>query len=768
MRLSSARYQDPACGDWELLLKPEGALELLRASGIDAEGVSSDYIRLKPGAGLLLGLRIQYRNDSGELSELQGYIRSHAPDRAASILAKWGKRAVSTALGDGVRLLSGGRSLLFLFPNDARVRGMRFLADRDKLKRMLSELPAFAHWRVRARKTELHVQRYKPERRLILRADLGLKDDRTGVRHSTSAFLRLFTDGRGAGIARRLASLREQGLSHALPEPLGCLLSGRLYAETALAGQGMESIAAGEGDAGALAKLVAELHAAKCDDLEALSNQEVMAHARLSGEGLFTLLPELRESIERSIQRMETCLPLDSAIAFLHGDLHMHQVLWSADGPQLVDFERSTAGHPFYDLGHALAHLRIRAVRDPEAATTWSSFADELEASYLARRPDLDSRDLPFFLANGLMQRALLPARRLNPESCAESRSILDMIEEVVRARSRARTGRGFFVLTQAEGERAWDRFYPSQRGSWPGRMLEADGQLVHGEFLPDQERFVPSSPEADQKLPGLREAMQRGELISYRPGRRATVRSAESIPPCYIKLVRPVKLADLLSRHELARELSTRHPEGFPLVPNLLAVTPANGSLVLEAEPGTSLHSLLMLPKKLSTRRLQQLAQGLVGLHRIPPAELGDLPQLGERSLASWMSFVAGQAAELLPDCRRTLELIDKLPRQQSPGGLVHGDLHDRNLLLHSGRLAILDLDRLGPGYPIAEVGNLTAHIVLRSLQAGERIAASDDLISAFLRAYERAGGFMEQDLHAAAVARTLFRLACLYSTLR
>ena len=93
-----------------------------------------------------------------------------------------------------------------------------------------------------------------------------------------------------------------------------------------------------------------------------------------------------------------------------------------------------------------------------------------------------------------------------------------------------------------------------------------------------------------------------------------------------------------------------------------------------------------------------------------------------------------------------------------------MHGDLHDRNLLLHSGRLAILDLDRLGPGYPIAEVGNLTAHIVLRSLQAGERIAASDDLISAFLRAYERAGGFMEQDLHAAAVARTLFRLACLY----
>ena len=139
MRVSYPLSRDPCYGDLELLLSPEGPGRLLRASGLPVETVSRNYLRLKPKSGVLLGLTLAIRDQAGALVELPAYIRSHDTKRAAQIAAKWhGGRSVPTPLGQGVRLLAGGQSVLFLFPNDARVRGMRFVADADKLKRILS------------------------------------------------------------------------------------------------------------------------------------------------------------------------------------------------------------------------------------------------------------------------------------------------------------------------------------------------------------------------------------------------------------------------------------------------------------------------------------------------------------------------------------------------------------------------------------------------------------------------------------------------------
>ena len=125
-------------GDLAALLDAEERLRLLVDSGVPVVRAEATYIRLKPGSGALVGLELRLSTPAGEIS-LPGYVRTHAPARAAELARKWHSgRAVSTPVGDGVRLLQGGQSVLFLFPNDARIPGLRFIAEAPAVAREIA------------------------------------------------------------------------------------------------------------------------------------------------------------------------------------------------------------------------------------------------------------------------------------------------------------------------------------------------------------------------------------------------------------------------------------------------------------------------------------------------------------------------------------------------------------------------------------------------------------------------------------------------------
>jgi aminoglycoside phosphotransferase (APT) family kinase protein len=95
----------------------------------------------------------------------------------------------------------------------------------------------------------------------------------------------------------------------------------------------------------------------------------------------------------------------------------------------------------------------------------------------------------------------------------------------------------------------------------------------------------------------------------------------------------------------------------------------------------------------------------------------------------------------------------------------LVHGDLHDGNLLLPpTGRVGFIDLDLLHHGDPARDPGNLAAHVVLRTAEARLHAALGHERADAFVNAYLAAGGVASSAAVRAATARAAFRLACLY----
>ncbi|MFQ5844807.1 MAG: hypothetical protein ACE5JG_07450, partial [Planctomycetota bacterium] len=226
-------------GEVEPLLDRSRALALFRSAGLAVDSADVVYLRLKPGESAMVGFLFGGRDEQGCPFVLPGYVRTFADGRAGAVVRKWERKRVHpTALGDGVRALPGGRSVLCLFPNDGRLGALPQVAPMGKLKRILRALPGITGdgARILARESRVQTVRYKPERRWIAAGDLRLRPE-AGRRRRRRVFLRLFPDGRGQRIERVVGSLRAAGLGGRVPRPLGCAAGGRLQVEEAVAGE---------------------------------------------------------------------------------------------------------------------------------------------------------------------------------------------------------------------------------------------------------------------------------------------------------------------------------------------------------------------------------------------------------------------------------------------------------------------------------------------------------------------------------------------------
>jgi len=100
-------------------------------------------------------------------------------------------------------------------------------------------------------------------------------------------------------------------------------------------------------------------------------------------------------------------------------------------------------------------------------------------------------------------------------------------------------------------------------------------------------------------------------------------------------------------------------------------------------------------------------------------------------------------------------------LPLADAP---IHGDLHDKQILLRPGGAVFIDLDGAGLGEPELDLGNLSAHVALRALQSQRPLDAARAAEALIIDGYLASGG----PLHRARLARyreaTLVRLALLY----
>ncbi len=196
--------------------------------------------------------------------------------------------------------------------------------------------------------------------------------------------------------------------------------------------------------------------------------------------------------------------------------------------------------------------------------------------------------------------------------------------------------------------------------------------------------------------------------VVGYRPGRRAVVRLDGPAGTVWAKVLRPSRVRRLADVHAAAVDA------GLP-VPALLRADV--GVVVLSHLAGDTVRDRLM-----SGRRVGPPVLMAPVLTQLGELDLGDL-----RARRAPLSDVGAHVESLvatLPDqesrLRRLLERLDVERRGDheavGAGGIVHGDLHDAQLICphDAGPLeppAMLDLDDVGRGDRADDLGNMIAH---------------------------------------------------------
>jgi aminoglycoside phosphotransferase (APT) family kinase protein len=201
-------------------------------------------------------------------------------------------------------------------------------------------------------------------------------------------------------------------------------------------------------------------------------------------------------------------------------------------------------------------------------------------------------------------------------------------------------------------------------------------------------------------------------EVVAYRPTERAVVRVRGTDREIYVKVVPPAATAALVRRHV------TLADAGLP-VPRVLAT--GNGWIAMESLVGTTLRDRL----KDGADRLPPADRYRELLDVLADIDLGDTTPV--RSRVTDAPHHAAMLATVLPDhCGRLQAIVEQLTAPWASvavTGTVHGDLHEAQLVVDDTAVTgLLDIDDVGPGNPLDDVGALVAHLRFRAMTSGDR----------------------------------------------
>ena len=183
-----------------------------------------------------------------------------------------------------------------------------------------------------------------------------------------------------------------------------------------------------------------------------------------------------------------------------------------------------------------------------------------------------------------------------------------------------------------------------------------------------------------DVRLPGLAAAVEGGELIRYKPGRRAVIR----YPGAYAKL-----------------RADGRAPVTIPGAPRVLRHEP--GLTVYEEVPGTPLRECERAPW------MEAVAEAMARLHAMRLDLRAHDVELEARDLRAAAETAAAIGADPGDLAER---LIPRLADVEPATATIHGSFHDDQVLVGDAGVTLLDLDSAAIGHPLFDVGEFASYL--------------------------------------------------------
>ena len=197
-----------------------------------------------------------------------------------------------------------------------------------------------------------------------------------------------------------------------------------------------------------------------------------------------------------------------------------------------------------------------------------------------------------------------------------------------------------------------------------------------------------------------------RVDMVRYRAGDRAVLRHRFSGLRFYVRVVRPAVIPRLLGAVELAERSDFAGPR--------LAGCWAEGGVVWLPEIGGA--NMRQQMREGSPPEPGPLLDGLASLWALPaetngcrPFDLGGAYRRAERT---FRHVLAG-----CDEGRRSFDgarqALGPFVESWRPTAIAHNDFYDDQMIVQpDGRVALVDLEEVGPGDPMLDVGNFLAHL--------------------------------------------------------
>lgn len=396
------------------------------------------YIRYRPNDYCVVRYVITHQKRlSGTHQELFWYGVCFTPETFANahrmVLAKpW----VKPTFGPPFIALTDYKTLLFAYPNDRRLDGLRILDCEDTLREFLCNHLPEERWPSPHEKLATTVVRYKPENRAVLRCEAESQ------RQSSDAavYLRFYPSECSATAMHSTMSDLLGWLGPraklCIPKPLASDRDQNILLLDSLPGRKLASLVRTAGAREALertAEALAVLHGYKDPKMPHWTVADHLAKARQVIQLLAQFFPELRKQIEEIGHAVRAHAPRDEdcASGFVHGDFHYGQVLIHPTKVGFLDFDQAHTGPVTADLGRLLAHLRYQHVKGRPAED--GGVADAfLEAYARATQKPLVPQVISWWTALSLLRMSAKPIRRLDTHGPNKVKALIEEIEGVL------------------------------------------------------------------------------------------------------------------------------------------------------------------------------------------------------------------------------------------------------------------------------------------------------------------------------------------------
>ena len=229
-----------------------------------------------------------------------------------------------------------------------------------------------------------------------------------------------------------------------------------------------------------------------------------------------------------------------------------------------------------------------------------------------------------------------------------------------------------------------------------------------------------------DSRLPGLRKAAEpsgvlalanehvftmparraRVQLIRYRPEFRAVLRHRLGQVRLYARVMRPSDVNAFLSTHKAATQTAF-------VVPGLAGCWQEGGVVWLTEIRGRDLRQRI---RRGRMRDPGLVLDGLESLWQVPQEAVAIPPFSLKRAYSRALQSFQHNLRDHVDSLRRLnaiADMLDSFVRSWRPSSMAHNDFYDDQMLLtDDGRIALVDLEDIGPGDPMLDVGNFLAHL--------------------------------------------------------